>query len=150
MPTAAWMSRKPSTQNDTPAYYTYKLSEFSTGVIKLITSFLIDRKFKVLVEGEFSMSRKITAEVPQCSVALVLYSVRIVAFPPVREPLKRGASKQASNSRRTSVYSSLLSNARNNSSNVFCAVSANQQYTALFSACQIPAFIGETEGSAEK
>jgi hypothetical protein len=34
-------------------------------------------------------------------------------FPPVREPLKRGASKQACNSRRTSVYSSLLSNARN-------------------------------------
>jgi hypothetical protein len=37
----------------------------------------------------------------------------IVAFPPVREPLKRGASKHACNSRRTSVYSSLLSNARN-------------------------------------
>jgi hypothetical protein len=34
-------------------------------------------------------------------------------FPPVREPLKRGASKQACSSRRTSVYSSLLSNARN-------------------------------------
>jgi hypothetical protein len=35
----------------------YKMSEleFSTNLIKLIASFLTDRKFKVLVEGEFSV-----------------------------------------------------------------------------------------------
>jgi hypothetical protein len=37
----------------------------------------------------------------------------IVAFPPVRERLKRGASNQARNRKRTSVYSSWLSNTRN-------------------------------------
>jgi hypothetical protein len=45
----------------------YKL-EFSTSFIKLIASFSHGRKFKVLVEGEFSMPREITADVPQGSV----------------------------------------------------------------------------------
>jgi hypothetical protein len=46
-----------------------KLSELeiSTSVIKLIASFLTDRKFKVMVEGRFSMPRKI-AGVHQGSV----------------------------------------------------------------------------------
>jgi hypothetical protein len=50
--------------------------ELSTSFIKLITSFLINRKFKVLVEGEFSVPRKIFAEMPEGSVlALLLYSL---------------------------------------------------------------------------
>jgi hypothetical protein len=38
----------------------YKLSEleFSTSLIKVIASFLTDRKFEVLVGGEFSTPRK--------------------------------------------------------------------------------------------
>jgi hypothetical protein len=47
-----------------------KLSEleFSESLIKLIASFLTDRKFKVLVGGEFSAPRIIAARVPQGSV----------------------------------------------------------------------------------
>jgi hypothetical protein len=43
----------------------YKLSEleFSTSIIKLIASFLTDRNFQVLAEGEFPMPRKIVAGV---------------------------------------------------------------------------------------
>jgi hypothetical protein len=58
----------------------YKLSQlaFLTSLIKLIASFLTDRKFKVLVEGEFSASRNIAAGVSQGSVlAPVLYSLYI-------------------------------------------------------------------------
>jgi hypothetical protein len=58
----------------------YKLSEiqFSTSVIKLIDSFLTDRKFKFSLEGEFSVPRKIMASLPQGSVlAPVLYSLYI-------------------------------------------------------------------------
>jgi hypothetical protein len=54
----------------------YKLSElkFSASLIKLIASFLSNRKFKVSVEGELSLPRKIVAGVPQGSVlAPVLY-----------------------------------------------------------------------------
>jgi hypothetical protein len=54
----------------------YKLSElkFSASLIKLIASFLSNRKFKVSVEGELSSPRKIAAGVPQGSVlAPVLY-----------------------------------------------------------------------------
>jgi hypothetical protein len=48
----------------------YKLStmEFSTNLIKLISSFLSQRTFRVLVEGEMSTSRDIKAGVPQYSV----------------------------------------------------------------------------------
>jgi hypothetical protein len=58
----------------------YKLSELacSTSLIKLIASFLTSRKFKVLVEGEFSTPRNIAAGVPQGSVlvlASILYSL---------------------------------------------------------------------------
>jgi hypothetical protein len=58
----------------------YKLPEleFSTSLIKLSASFPTDRKFKVLVDGEFSMLRKIVARVPQGSVlAPVLYNIYI-------------------------------------------------------------------------
>jgi hypothetical protein len=54
----------------------YKLSEFSTSLIKSIAPFLNDRKFKVLVEGQFSTPRKIATRVPQVSVLVpVLYSL---------------------------------------------------------------------------
>jgi retron-type reverse transcriptase len=56
----------------------YKLSElsFSTNVIKLISSLLTNRKFKVFVEGEFSTLRNIAAGVPQGSVlAPILYGL---------------------------------------------------------------------------
>jgi hypothetical protein len=56
----------------------YELSEleFSTSLVKLIASFLTDRKFEVLAEGEFCTPRKIAAGVPQGSVpAPILYSL---------------------------------------------------------------------------
>jgi hypothetical protein len=55
-----------------------KLSEleFSANLIKVIVSFLSNRKFKVSVEGRFSMPRETVAGVPQGSVlAPVLYSL---------------------------------------------------------------------------
>jgi hypothetical protein len=47
--------------------YKFPELEFSTSLIKLIASFLTDRKFEVLVEGEFFMPREIAVgciEVP--------------------------------------------------------------------------------------
>jgi hypothetical protein len=58
----------------------YKLSELelSTILIKLIGSFLTDRKLKFFVEGEFSTPRKLAAGVLQSSVlAPILYSLYI-------------------------------------------------------------------------
>jgi hypothetical protein len=56
--------------------YQFSKLEFSTSIIKLIASFRTDRKFKVLVEGEFFTPRKIAADVRQGSVlAPVLYSL---------------------------------------------------------------------------
>jgi hypothetical protein len=50
--------------------------EFLTNLIKLIDSFLTDRKFKVLVEGKFCTPRKLAAGVPQGSVlAQILQSI---------------------------------------------------------------------------
>jgi hypothetical protein len=48
----------------------YKLSklQFSTSLIKLIGSFLSQRKFRVSVEGEMSTPRYMQAGVPQGSV----------------------------------------------------------------------------------
>jgi hypothetical protein len=48
----------------------YELSklEFSTSLIKLISPFLSQRKFRVSVEGEMSLPREIQAGVPQGSV----------------------------------------------------------------------------------
>jgi hypothetical protein len=56
----------------------YKLPalEFFTSLIKLIASFLTDRKFKHLAKCEFSTPRKIAAGVPQGSdLAPILYSL---------------------------------------------------------------------------
>jgi hypothetical protein len=58
----------------------YKLSNltFSISLIKLISSFLSQRKFRVSVEGEMSMSRNIQAGVPQgCVLSPTLYSIYI-------------------------------------------------------------------------
>jgi hypothetical protein len=48
----------------------YKLSElqFPIRLIELLASFLTNRKFKVSVEGELSLPRKVEAAVPQISV----------------------------------------------------------------------------------
>jgi hypothetical protein len=54
----------------------------SRSLNKLIASFLTDRKFKILVECEFSMQRKIAAGVSRGSVlAPVLYSLYISYSP---------------------------------------------------------------------
>jgi hypothetical protein len=61
----------------------YKLSklEFSAQIIKLISSFLSNRKFRVSVEGEMSMPREMQAGVPQGSVlSPTLYSIYIVTY----------------------------------------------------------------------
>jgi hypothetical protein len=58
----------------------HKLSELelSTSLIMAIASFLTDRKFKVLVEGEFSTPTKIAAGIHHCSVrAPIFYSLYI-------------------------------------------------------------------------
>jgi hypothetical protein len=63
----------------------YKLSkfEFSARLIKLISSFLSQRKFGVSVEGEMSTPREMQSEVPQCSVlSPALYSTYINDAPP--------------------------------------------------------------------
>jgi hypothetical protein len=57
-----------------------KLSEFEflASLIKIIASFLTDRKCEVLVEGEFSTPRKIATGISQGSVlAPILYSLCI-------------------------------------------------------------------------
>jgi hypothetical protein len=52
-------------------------SGFSTSLIKLINSFLTDRKCEILVEGEFSTAREL-ARIPQDSVcAPILYRLYI-------------------------------------------------------------------------
>jgi hypothetical protein len=56
----------------------YKLSEleFPTSLIKLISSFLSQRKFRVSVEGKMSTPMEMQARVPQGSVlSPTLYSV---------------------------------------------------------------------------
>jgi hypothetical protein len=58
----------------------YKLSElqFSTSIVKMIASFLTNRKFRVSIEGELFSPWKIAAGVPQDSIlAPVLYSLYI-------------------------------------------------------------------------
>jgi hypothetical protein len=58
----------------------YKLSklQFPTNLVKLINSYLTNRKFKVSVEGELSTPREIRAGVSQGSVlAPTLYSLYI-------------------------------------------------------------------------
>jgi retron-type reverse transcriptase len=58
----------------------YKLSklEFSTSLIKLINSFLSQRKLRISVEGEMSKPRELQAGVPQGSVlSPTLYNLYI-------------------------------------------------------------------------
>jgi hypothetical protein len=58
----------------------YKLSklEFSINLIKLISSFLSQRKFRVSVEGEMSSPREMRAGVPQRSIlSPTLYNIYI-------------------------------------------------------------------------
>jgi hypothetical protein len=58
----------------------YKLLEFkfSISLIKLISCFLSQRKFTILVEGEMSMARDIQAGVPEGSIlSLTLYTIYI-------------------------------------------------------------------------
>jgi hypothetical protein len=62
----------------------YKLSklEFSTSLIKLISSFLPQHKFSVSVEGEMSTPREMRAEVSQGSVlSPTLYTMYISDAP---------------------------------------------------------------------
>jgi hypothetical protein len=63
----------------------YKLSklQFSTSLIKLIASFLSQRKFRVSVEGEMLTPRFMQAGVPQGSVlSPTLYTLYINEIPP--------------------------------------------------------------------
>jgi hypothetical protein len=60
--------------------FIYKLTklEFSINLIKLISSFLSQRKFRVSVEGEMSSPREMRAGVPQGSVmSPTLYNINI-------------------------------------------------------------------------
>jgi hypothetical protein len=62
----------------------YKLSklEFSINLIKLVSSFLSQRKFRVSVEGEMSMPRVMQAGVPHGSVlSPTLYDMYITDAP---------------------------------------------------------------------
>jgi hypothetical protein len=62
----------------------YKLSElhFSISLIKLSSSFLSNRKFRVTVEGELSISPNIQAGAPQVSVlSPTLYSLYAIDTP---------------------------------------------------------------------
>jgi hypothetical protein len=63
----------------------HKLSklQFSTSLIKLISSFLSERKFRDSVEGEMSTPREMQAGVPQGSViSPTLYNLYINDNPP--------------------------------------------------------------------
>jgi hypothetical protein len=54
----------------------YKLLELLKSLIRIIASFLNNRKFKVLIEGEFSTPRAIAAAMAQGSIlSPVLYSL---------------------------------------------------------------------------
>jgi hypothetical protein len=61
-------------------YILFKL-KFSISLNKLISSFLSQRKFRVLVEGEMSIPRDIQARMPQGSVlSPTLYSIYIYIY----------------------------------------------------------------------
>jgi hypothetical protein len=80
MSTAVLLDIEKAFDTTRPCGLLYKLSEleFSTYLIKLLASFLTDRKIKVFIEGDFSTPRKIVASVSQGSVlAPTLYSLYI-------------------------------------------------------------------------
>jgi hypothetical protein len=63
----------------------YKLSklEFSTSLIQLISSFLVQRKFRVSVEGKMSTPKEMKVGVPQSSFpSPTLYNLYINDTPP--------------------------------------------------------------------
>jgi hypothetical protein len=68
-----WISETSGTTWHSVLLYKLAELEFSTSPIKLIYSFLTDRKFQFLVEGEFSTLRKIVAGVPQCSILAPIF-----------------------------------------------------------------------------
>jgi hypothetical protein len=58
--------------------------EFSANLIKLISSFLSQRKFRVSIDGEMSMPTEIKTGVPQGSVqSLTLYNLYINGTPQI-------------------------------------------------------------------
>jgi hypothetical protein len=74
----SWISRKSSTQHGTQAYYIncqkYNIWQFSLSWLPLVSH----RKFEFLVEGKFSMPRKILARIPQSFIlAPILYRERV-------------------------------------------------------------------------
>jgi hypothetical protein len=56
--------------------------KFSASLIKLISSFLSQRKFRVSVEGEISSPRYMQARVPQGSVLSPVLYIYILMIPP--------------------------------------------------------------------
>jgi hypothetical protein len=80
--------------------------EFSTSLIKLIISFLSQRKFSVSVEGEMSTPRKIRAGVPQGSVFFpTLYNMYINDAP--QTPLYATDRKEGFFYKKTPAWSQL-------------------------------------------
>jgi hypothetical protein len=80
----SWISKKTLTQKWHPGlFYKFSKLQFSNRLIKLISSFLSQRKFRVSVEGEISTPRYMQAGVPQGSVlSFTLYNLYINNTPP--------------------------------------------------------------------
>jgi hypothetical protein len=64
----SWISKKPLIQHSTLLLYKLSKLEFSDNLIKLISSFLSQQKFRASVEGKMSTPRYMEAGVPQGSI----------------------------------------------------------------------------------